>query len=217
MSNLMNIKKRREESAHDYICRFEAELDKVDSYDESWVLRMFIWGLPQDQAVLVSQGEPKRLSQAFHLAKKADLAAQMARRPGASGRGEGSGSSGQKGQGRGQGRQTGQPVGQGQKTTPNVIYYQAQNKNQQGGNRGRGQAGRPPVPPQAPVIVRQPAQQQPGGSGQRGRGAVNQRRPRVAFLAAQDAQGMAGQQDQEAAQHAAVLDAEASLHQGQGN
>ena len=42
MSTLMNIRKRKEESAHDYICRFEAELDKVETYDESWVLRMFI-------------------------------------------------------------------------------------------------------------------------------------------------------------------------------
>ena len=48
--------------------RFEAELDKVEMYDESWVLKMFIWGLPQDQAVLVSQGKPTRLTQAFQLA-----------------------------------------------------------------------------------------------------------------------------------------------------
>ena len=75
MAALMNIKQRKEESTHDFICRFEAELDKVDTYDESWVLKMFIWGLPQDQAVLVSQGKPKRLSQAFQLARDAALAA----------------------------------------------------------------------------------------------------------------------------------------------
>ena len=114
MSQLMNIRQRREESTHDFICRFEAELDKVETYDESWVLKMFIWGLPQDQAVLVSQGKPKRLSQAFQLARDATLAAQMARRPNTSGRGEGSNSSGQKGQGRGQRQQTGQTQGQGQ-------------------------------------------------------------------------------------------------------
>ena len=39
MAALMNIKQRKEESTHDFISRFEAELDKVDSYDESWVLR----------------------------------------------------------------------------------------------------------------------------------------------------------------------------------
>ena len=54
MAALMNIKQKKEESTHDFICRFEAELDKVDSYDESWMLKMFIWGLPSDQAVLVS-------------------------------------------------------------------------------------------------------------------------------------------------------------------
>ena len=81
---LMNIKQRKEESTHDFINRFEAELDKVDSYDESWVLRMFSWGLPQDQAVLVSQGRPKHLTQAFQLARDMALAAQMARRPGTS-------------------------------------------------------------------------------------------------------------------------------------
>ena len=106
MAALMNIKQKKEESTHDFICRFEAELDKVNTYNESWVLKMFMWGLPQDQAVLVSQGKPKRLSQAFQLARDVALAAQMARRPGASGRGEGS--SGQKGQGRGQDRSAGQ-------------------------------------------------------------------------------------------------------------
>ena len=59
MPALMNIKQRKEESTHDFISRFEAELDKVETYDESWVLKMFIWGLPQNQAVLVSQGKPK--------------------------------------------------------------------------------------------------------------------------------------------------------------
>ena len=38
---------------------------KVDTYDESWVLRMFIWGLPQDQAVLVSQGKPTLTQSGF--------------------------------------------------------------------------------------------------------------------------------------------------------
>ena len=111
MASLMSMEQKKEESTHDFICRFEAELDKVDSYDESWVLRMFIWGLSQDQAVLVSQGKPTRLDQAFQLARDAALAAQMARRPGTSGTQEGSSS--QKGQGRGQGKSTRQHRGQG--------------------------------------------------------------------------------------------------------
>ena len=54
MANLMNMKQRKEESTHDFICRFEVELDKVETYDETWVLKMFIWGLPSDHAILVS-------------------------------------------------------------------------------------------------------------------------------------------------------------------
>ena len=37
MAALMNIKQQKEESTHNFICRFEAELDKVDSYDKVWV------------------------------------------------------------------------------------------------------------------------------------------------------------------------------------
>ena len=120
MATLMNIRQRKEESTHDFICRFEAELDKVDSVDEAWVLKMFIWGLPQDQAVLVSQGKPTRLTQAFQLAREAALAAQMARRPGTSGRAEGSSS--QKGQGRGQGKSSGQHSGTGQSLAPYRVH-----------------------------------------------------------------------------------------------
>ena len=184
MATLMNIKQRKEESTHDFISRFEAELDKVDSYNESWVLRMFIWGLPQDQAMLVSQGKPAGLSQAFQLAKDMALAAQMARRPGTSGNTEGNRS--QKGQGRGQGKFSGQHSGTGKDSAPD-RRYKAQGYNVQHGgrNRGRGQAGRPHVPPQPSVVVRQPAQQQASGPGQRGRRQGNQRRPRAVVIAAQ--------------------------------
>ena len=65
MATLMNIRQWKEESTHDYICRFEAALDQVESYDESWLLKMFIWGLPQEQAILVSQWRPHSLSRAF--------------------------------------------------------------------------------------------------------------------------------------------------------
>ena len=75
MAALMNIKQRKEESTHDFIYRFEAELDQVDTYDEAWVLKMFIWGLPQHQAVLVSQGRTIQLNQTFQLARDAALAA----------------------------------------------------------------------------------------------------------------------------------------------
>ena len=65
MANIMNICQKKDELAHDYICRFENELDKVETWDESWLLKMFIWGLPSDQAVIVSQGKPRTLSAAF--------------------------------------------------------------------------------------------------------------------------------------------------------
>ena len=108
----------------------------------------------------------------------------MARRPGTSGRVEGSTS--QKGQGRGQGKSSGQPSGIGQSSAPDRVYRVQRRHVQHGGNhRGRGQAGRPAVPPQPAVVVRQPAPHQVSGSGHRGRGQGNQRRPRAAAIAAQ--------------------------------
>ena len=133
--------------------------------------------------MLVAQGKPTKLSQAFQLARDAALAAQMARRPRTSGRQEGNSS--QKGQGRGQGKFLGQHSGTGKGSALN-RRYQAQGQNvQKRGIRGRGQASRPPVPPQSSVVVRQPPQQQVSGPGQRGRGHGNQRRPRVVAIAAQ--------------------------------
>ena len=213
MAALVNIRQQKEESTHDFICRFEAELDKVETYDEQWLLKMFIWGLPQDQAVLVSQKRPRTLSHAFQLARDAALAAQMARRPGG-GKQENSGkkepSQGQQ-PGRG-GRGTG-----GVSKTPNTTFFAPPQNFRGGYGRGRGQAGRQPVPPQAPVLVVQSNQRQPGGSGQRGRGRGNQKRPRVAVMVAQDDEGTAGSSSQDAAQHAAGSGTDASLHQGQGN
>lgn len=214
MANLMNIRQKKEESTHDFICRFEAEMDKVESYDESWLLKMFIWGLPQDQAVLVSQKRPRTLSQAFQLARDAALAAQMARRPGG---GKHEETNGKKNSGQGQKQQSGKG-GRGAGNTskiPNNVYYAQQ---QRGGfNRGRGQAGRQPGHSQVLELVHPSNQRQPSGSGQRGRGRGNQRRPRVAALTATDNEGMAGQEGQEAAQHAAMEGTDASLRQGQGN
>jgi hypothetical protein len=213
MANLLNIRMRKEESTHDFICRFEAEMDKVESYDESWLLKMFIWGLPQDQAVLVSQKRPNTLSQAFQLARDAALAAQMARRPGG-GRQE---TSGKKEPGQGQRQQPGaggRGTG-GVSKIPNTTYYAPpQQQNRGGFGRGRGQAGRQPVPPQAPAVIVQSNPRPPGGSGQRGRGRGNQRRPQAAAIAAQVDEGEAGPSGQEAAQLAAVHCTDASLHQG---
>ena len=223
MANLMSIHQKKGESTHEYICRFENELDKVESFDENWLLKIFIWGLPADQAALVSQRRPRDLSRAFRLARDAALAAQMSRRPGGSGKKEDAG--GQKGTGRGQSNQQSVQAGRGAGSSggtmqhrPNTVFVNAQGGQQRGGGgnlgRGRGQAGRPSVPPQASYVVVQSNQRQPGGSGQRGRGSGNQRKPRVAAMATIDKEAGGGQ---DAVQHAAVIESDASLHQGQGN
>ena len=216
MANLMQIKQSKNESTHDYICRFENELDKVESFDETWLLKIFIWGLPSDQAVLVSQRRPRTLSEAFQIARDAALAAQMSRRPGGS-KDEKAGAQ-KRDQGQHQKQQAnqgGRGAGQVQKQ-PNVIFY-SQNAQRYQGGRGRGQAGKPPVPPPAPAVIVQSQQRQQAGSGQRGRGRGNQRKSRVAVMATVDDEGEAGLEGQEAAQHAAGHGTDASLHQRQGN
>ena len=86
--------------------------------------------------------------------------------------------------------------------------------NEGGQNRGQRQSWKQPGPPWAPVVVYQSNQQQPNGSGQKGQGQGNQRRPRVTILTTQDDSWMAGLEDKEAAQHAAGIGTDASLHQG---
>ena len=44
-SQLSSMRQGKNESAHDYSLRFEAVLDKIPVYEESWVRNMFVWGL----------------------------------------------------------------------------------------------------------------------------------------------------------------------------
>ena len=44
-SQLSSMQQGKNESAHDYSLRFEAVLDKIPAYEESWVRNIFVWGL----------------------------------------------------------------------------------------------------------------------------------------------------------------------------
>ena len=44
-SQLSSTRQGRNETAHDYALRFEAVLDKIPAYEESWVRNIFVWGL----------------------------------------------------------------------------------------------------------------------------------------------------------------------------
>ena len=71
--------------AHDYALRFETVLEKIPHYEESWVRNLFVWGLHSHLATQVNMQNLATLDRAIQLAKKADVAIQLSRRPGASG------------------------------------------------------------------------------------------------------------------------------------
>ena len=72
----------KNESAHDYSLRFEAVLDKIPAYEESWVRNIFVWGLHPNIAQEVNMKNPRTLNRAMELVKRADVAITMSRRPG---------------------------------------------------------------------------------------------------------------------------------------
>ena len=78
----MSIRQGKNESAHDFSLRFEAVLDKIPAYDESWVRNIFVWGLHANLAQQVNMKNPTTLNKAMQLAKRADVAMTMSRRPG---------------------------------------------------------------------------------------------------------------------------------------
>ena len=80
-SQLSSMRQGKNESAHDYSLRFEAVLDKIPAYEESWVKNIFIWGLHSNIAQEVNMKNPRSLNRAMELAKRADVAITMARRP----------------------------------------------------------------------------------------------------------------------------------------
>ena len=77
---------------------------------------------------------------------------------------------------------------------------------------GQGSTGQSSQPPQQQGAQNYRGPQNASGYGQRGHGRTNQKRPRVAVMAtSEELRGMANQMDQEEAQHASVLDEDASL------
>ena len=86
-SHIMAMQQGKNESAHDYALRFETVLEKIPCYDESWVRNLFVWGLHSHLATQVNMQNPATLNRAIQLAKRADVAVQLSRRPGAGGSG----------------------------------------------------------------------------------------------------------------------------------
>ena len=81
-SQLMSMRQGKNETAHDFSLRFEAVLDKIPEYEGKWVKNLFVWGLHQNIAQQVNMKNPGTLTHAMKLAKRADMAITMSRRPG---------------------------------------------------------------------------------------------------------------------------------------
>ena len=81
-SQLSSMRQGKNESAHDYSLLFEAVLDKIPVYEKSWVRNMFVWGLHSNIAQEVNMKNPRTLNRAMELAKRADVAITMSRKPG---------------------------------------------------------------------------------------------------------------------------------------
>ena len=170
----------KNESAHDYSLRFEAELDKIPAYEESWVRNMFVWGLHSNIAQEVNMKNPRTLNRAMELAKRADVAITMSRKPGQ----QDTRSQDQR-----------KPVASQQSQQQRKRGYwqnRKQNKNWKSGNAGTsgGQAqhagqfqrGNQPVNPQQRGGRFHPAPTRPVGPGPRNTSVGNQRRTRFATV-----------------------------------
>ena len=211
------MRQGKNESAHDYSLRFEAVLDKIPVYEESWVKNIFIWGLHSNIAQEVNMKNPRTLNRAMELAKRADVAITMSRRPGQ----RDAGSQEQKKPAAVQ-----QPEQQRRRG-----YWQNRktNKNWKSGNAGAsgGQPqrtggysqGNRPGNPQFRGGRSHPAPTQNTGPGPRTSGPGNQRRTWFAAVQPQDqdTEVMADQQGQESAQQADKSDPTASRNQSLGN
>ena len=224
-SQIMSMQQGKNETAHDYALRFETVLEKIAHYDESWVRNLFVWGLHSHLATQVNMQNPATLNRAIQLAKKADVAIQLSRRPGASG----SGSTQQKPKAAGSKPNTVMMTGQ-----PRDNFYsnknQKSNKNwYRGSYSGRTTRGgfRPQVtqaaPPPPRVVPINPGPQRGGGPGPRRGGRGNQRRPRAAGVRAipedtvMEQEVMAGQQGQGSGQQPERKGTTVSPSQRKGN
>ena len=81
-SQLSSMQQGKNELAYNYSLRFEAILDKIPVYEESWVRNIFVWDLHSTIAQEVNMKNPRTLNRAMELAKRADVAITMSRRPG---------------------------------------------------------------------------------------------------------------------------------------
>ena len=218
-STLMSIRQGKNESAHDFSLRFEAVLDKIPAYDETWVRNLFVWGLHANIAQAVNMKNPRTLNQAMKLAKRADIAVTMSRRPG------------QKEAGPQDQRKAGDMQASGSGGRKGYWKNFKQNKNQQSGQSGASGSqpqrtgnqaqGNRPGNPQFRGGRFHPAPKGNSGPGQRTTGSGNQRRMRFAAMQPQDqedtSQVMADQQGQESGQQPDKQDTAASRSQRSGN
>ena len=224
-SQIMSMQQGKSETAHDYALRFETVLEKIPRYDESWVRNLFVWGLHSHLATQVNMQSPATLNRAIQLAKKADVAIQLSRRPGASG----SGSTQQKTSAVGSKpkivNSTGQPrdnfyKNQNIKTNKNWYRGSFSGRTTRGGYRTQVTQAAPPPPF---VVPMNPGPQRGGGPGQRRGGRGNQRRPRAAGARAipedtvMEQEVMAGQRGQGSGQQPERKGSTVSPRQRQGN
>ena len=128
----------------DYASRFETLLRRLDSYDESMMLNLFIWGLQPELARSVSLQYPKNIAQAVSLAETTELAVKASRRlamkTGPSGNGQKGPSTSNRGRGFSHGG-----MGRGR--------MQRSGRAGNFGGRGRGSSGRRGEEVAAPILI----------------------------------------------------------------
>ena len=79
-AQLMNIKQGAR-PVREYAAEFEQHMGRLDSFDESMLLNMFVWGLQPQLAQAVSLKYPTRIAQAIGHAETIELAIKASQRP----------------------------------------------------------------------------------------------------------------------------------------
>ena len=69
----MDIKQGKRKMA-EYTAEFQALLNRLPSYDEPWMIDIFIWGLQPHIARIVSISRPKTVVEAMTMAEEIDHA-----------------------------------------------------------------------------------------------------------------------------------------------
>ena len=220
-SSLMSIRQGKNESAHDFAMRFEAVLDKVPQYDQTWVKNIFIWGLHPTLATTISLKSPATLSKAIELAKRVDSSILISRRPGNSsnvdkqssgGKNEGGRNFGGSNQWKKKTQWKNQSTWKNQSWKPRVFGGSSQFGQQQQRTNFQPQVTQPTSSPNNVFNARGRS----GGPGHRKAGFGNQRRQQMAVITQSD-QVMAGQSGQESSQQMDARGTAASRSQSSGN